>query len=73
MTIADSLRDAIEHNQLPPATAPSVLRELLDIPTLNKRRCFECGQSNWHADAKTPYVLCRNCGSQDTRLIKVEP
>lgn len=41
-----------------------------DIPTLHRRRCWDCKNEAWHADNRTPYVLCRNCGSQDTRIIK---
>ncbi len=37
--------------------------------SLNKRRCFACGSVAYHADNRTPYVLC-HCGSQDTRLVK---
>lgn len=42
---------------------------LMEVPTLNKRECHDCGNVAWHADARTPYVNCRKCGSQDTRLI----
>ena len=43
---------------------------LTDMPTINKRKCRTCGNVAWHADNRTPYVLCRKCGSQDTRLVK---
>ena len=39
-------------------------------PELHKRRCRDCGNVAYHADNITPYVLCRKCGSQDTRLIR---
>ena len=42
---------------------------LSDMPTVHKRKCHYCGNIAWHADNITPYVLCRKCGSQDTRKI----
>jgi ribosomal protein S27AE len=42
---------------------------LSDMPTAHKRTCHRCGNVAWHADKVTPYVLCRKCGSQDTRKI----
>ncbi len=50
-----------------------VVGELLDmrqVPTLHKRKCWPCGNVAYHADARMPYVKCRRCGSQDTRLLK---
>jgi hypothetical protein len=44
---------------------------LCDMPTAHKRKCRDCGNVAWHADNVTPYVICRKCGSQDTR--KVSP
>lgn len=38
-------------------------------PTVHKRKCWDCGTIQMHADSQTPYVLCRKCGSQDTRLV----
>jgi len=73
MTIAQSLRDAISRDQLPPTNALHILREILaDVPTLNNRRCWSCGQSHWHADSAVPHVLCPQCKSQDTRLIEIK-
>jgi DNA-directed RNA polymerase subunit RPC12/RpoP/chromosome segregation ATPase len=43
-----------------------------DMPTVHRRKCRDCGNVAWHADNRTPYVLCRKCGSQDTRLVKDE-
>jgi hypothetical protein len=42
---------------------------LNEVPALNKRRCYVCGDIAYHEDSRTPYVLCRKCGSQDTRRI----
>jgi hypothetical protein len=39
----------------------------------NFRHCFECGAINRHSDAVVPEVLCKRCGSQDTRRMKSEP
>jgi Zn ribbon nucleic-acid-binding protein len=40
---------------------------LLDMPSVHVRQCYACGYIAWHADNRTPYVLCSKCGSQDTR------
>ena len=37
-------------------------------PTLSRRKCRQCGKVAYHADSRTPYVCCGDCGSQDTRL-----
>jgi hypothetical protein len=37
---------------------------------VHKRRCWDCGRSDWFLDSITPYVLCHHCGSQDTRKLK---
>lgn len=34
------------------------------------RKCWPCGNVAEHADNITPHVLCKKCGSQDTRLIR---
>lgn len=34
-----------------------------------KRRCWDCGSVAMHEDNITPFVLCKTCGSQDTRLV----
>ena len=36
---------------------------------LHQRKCRTCGNVAWHADCVIPYVLCRKCGSQDTRKV----
>jgi len=38
-------------------------------PTVHWRKCHDCGTVQLHADSRTPYVLCRKCGSQDTRRV----
>lgn len=35
-----------------------------------KRKCWDCGNVAEHADSVVPHVLCKKCGSQDTRLIR---
>lgn len=35
-----------------------------------QRKCWDCGNIAEHQDSVIPHVLCKNCGSQDTRLIK---
>lgn len=37
---------------------------------LHERKCWECGNVAQHADNVTPEVLCKKCGSQDTRATK---
>ncbi len=34
------------------------------------RRCHSCGSVAYHLDNVYPFVNCRECGSQDTRLLK---
>lgn len=36
----------------------------------HERRCWNCGNVAMHADAVAPAVLCKKCGSQDTRRTK---
>ena len=36
----------------------------------NERRCWDCGNVAVHLDFITPHVLCKKCGSQDTRRLK---
>lgn len=36
------------------------------------RKCWGCGKTQVHRESITPGVLCRFCGSQDTRLLKEE-
>jgi hypothetical protein len=37
---------------------------------LHERKCWSCGNVAEHADRVVPHVLCRICGSQDTRATK---
>lgn len=37
---------------------------------LHQRRCHDCGGVHWHKDSRVPYVLCPECGSQDTRMVR---
>jgi Zn finger protein HypA/HybF involved in hydrogenase expression len=39
---------------------------------LHRRKCRDCGHVGWYADSRTPYCLCEQCKSQDTRLVKEE-
>ena len=34
------------------------------------RKCWGCGNIAEHLDSVVPHVLCKQCGSQDTRRIK---
>jgi len=45
---------------------------LLAVPECCWRKCWNCGRKQIHREAVTPGVLCRFCGSQDTRLLKKE-
>ena len=48
-------------------------RELISaMPECCWRKCRDCGGIHIHREAWTPGVLCRVCGSQDTRLLKKE-
>ena len=47
-------------------TVDSILR---DAPSVHQRKCRDCGKTHWHADNRTPYVLCPECKSQDTRKV----
>lgn len=38
-----------------------------------ERKCWTCGNVAMHEDNVTPWVLCKKCGSQDTRLTKPTP
>ena len=49
-----------------------ISKMLTDMPTVHQRKCWDCGNLAWHADMMTPYVLCRKCGSQDTRRCATE-
>ncbi len=36
----------------------------------HKRKCWDCGSVAVHMDNIVPEVLCKQCGSQDTRRLK---
>jgi DNA-directed RNA polymerase subunit RPC12/RpoP len=35
-----------------------------------ERKCWDCGNIAEHEDSVVPHVLCKKCGSQDTRLTR---
>lgn len=37
------------------------------------RKCYACGNVAIHSESVVPEVLCTQCGSQDTRLMKQAP
>lgn len=37
------------------------------------RKCWDCGSVAEHSDNVVPEVLCKKCGSQDTRIVKTKP
>ena len=41
---------------------------LLAVPDCCWRECWNCKKVQIHRESVTPGVLCRFCGSQDTRL-----
>lgn len=43
---------------------------LADCPSVHLRKCHDCSNVAYHADNVTPHVLCKKCGSQDTRKVK---
>ena len=45
---------------------------ILAAPDCGWRKCWNCGKKQIHCEQITPSVLCRDCGSQDTRLLKKE-
>ena len=47
-----------------------VTREPKRAMTPCRRKCWECGNVADHEDNITPWVNCKKCGSQDTRLVK---
>ena len=50
-----------------------LLKELVSAnPDCCWRKCWSCGKKQIHRESITPGVLCRFCGSQDTRLLKKE-
>lgn len=39
---------------------------------VHTRRCHDCGNVASHTDSITPEVLCKKCGSQDTRRVRAD-
>lgn len=39
---------------------------------LHKRKCHGCANVAEHSDSVVPEVLCKKCGSQDTRRIRTQ-
>lgn len=42
----------------------------IDVSKIHKRKCRDCGNVAEHSDNVVPEVLCKKCGSQDTRVVK---
>ena len=38
-----------------------------------ERKCYDCKNVAIHEDSILPWVLCKKCGSDDTRLVKPTP
>jgi len=69
MSIPSHLEDTDYCNEC----AQELLEEfLLAVPECCWRKCWNCGKVQIHISPVYPYVLCRSCGSQDTRLMKKE-
>ena len=68
----EDYRRGIETGVMTNAT-PNVVRQLIaiidtirrDIPGLHRRKCRGCGKPHWHAQNRTPVVLCPECGMQE--------
>ncbi len=39
----------------------------------HKRKCWDCGNVALHDDSVVPHVLCKHCGSHDTRRLRESP
>lgn len=66
-------QDELESLTAENAKLRGTLKELLLAhPDCHWRKCWGCGKKQIHREAVTPGVLCRFCGSQDTRLLKQE-
>lgn len=40
---------------------------------IHQRKCHDCGNVAQYSSNITPEVRCRNCGSQDTRIVREKP
>lgn len=54
----------------PDYARPSPTHILRGAPNANWRKCWDCGSESLHMDSVTPWVLCQDCKSQDTRLMR---
>ena len=62
----------VPHNNELAREAAAEIERLQSIinAKLHRRRCHDCGHVGWYADSRTPYCLCDQCRSQDTRRVK---
>jgi len=51
---------------------PDVEKILQAVPKLQWRKCRDCNHIDLFSDSVTPAVLCRVCGSQDTRKMAAQ-
>lgn len=67
------IKDKVDNLQAENAKLKKVLKEfVLAAPDCCWRRCWGCKKVQIHRESVTPGVLCRFCGSQDTRLLREE-
>jgi len=57
---------------LPDFANPPLAVVLAAVPRLMWRLCYHCGSIALYIDATIPECTCRDCGSNDTRLMKQE-
>lgn len=70
-SVAADVVDDLAHCEACLAERDAEVERLKDaMPRMAKRRCWECGNVAYHSEQIAPYVCCRKCGSQDTRLVK---
>lgn len=43
---------------------------IVNVSKVHQRICWDCGNIAEHSNNMVPDVLCKKCGSQDTRLVK---
>lgn len=76
LTVASNLLDAcdeIDRLEAENKRLAELAKELIAAnPDCCWRKCWNCGKVQIHRSDITPGVLCRFCGSQDTRLMKAE-
>ena len=62
---------AMNRDVTPYSEASIVLKAMREaMPDCHYHKCRDCGNTAIHVDSVTPWVLCRKCGSQDTRRVK---